>query len=89
MVKGFEGNAALIESWLRNKDTVEFLGVWERINNPSFNPLEFEGIRNEAGLNRFILSIKRWISSLLMLSDLAWNAEQSGLQRRQLNLKNP
>ena len=64
MVKGFEGNTALIESWLRNKDTIEFLGVWERINNPSFNPLEFEGIRNEAGLNRFSLSAKKWISSV-------------------------
>ena len=62
MVKSFEGGAALIEQWLRNKDTVLFLGVWEQINNPDFNSLEFEGIRNEAGRNSFYLSAKKWIS---------------------------
>lgn len=61
MVAGFEGGSSLIEAWLRNKDTVEFLGVWERINNNSFNSLEFEGIRNQAGSNRFTLSAKRWV----------------------------
>ena len=61
MVKGFEGNGALIEQWLKNKDTVLFLGVWERINNSDFNSLEFEGIRNEAGRNSFYLSAKKWI----------------------------
>src|SRR2546428_13694842 len=45
MVRNFEGGGALIERWLKNKDTVLFLGVWERINNPNFNSLEFEGIR--------------------------------------------
>ena len=53
MVTKFEGGSVLIESWLRNKDTVEFLGVWERLNNPSFNSPGFEGIRSKAGLNRF------------------------------------
>ena len=60
MVQNFDGGSKLIELWLRNKDTVEFLGVWERLNNPNFNSLEFEGIRNEAGLNRFTLSAKKW-----------------------------
>lgn len=63
MVKNFEGGSALIEQWLRNKDTIEFLSVWEQINNPDFNSLEFEGIRNEAGTNRFFLSAKKWIAS--------------------------
>jgi hypothetical protein len=63
MVKNFEGGSALIEQWLRNKDTIEFLAVWEQINNPDFNSLEFEGIRNEAGTNRFFLSAKKWITS--------------------------
>ena len=49
MVKNFDGGSALIEQWLKNKDTVLFLGVWEQINNPVFNSLEFEGIKNEAG----------------------------------------
>lgn len=60
MVSKFEGGSSLIESWLRNKDTVEFLGVWERLNNPSFNSPGFEGIRNRAGLNRFTLSVSQW-----------------------------
>ncbi len=44
MVRNFDGGGALIEQWLTNKDTVLFLGVWEWINNPGFNSLEFEGI---------------------------------------------
>lgn len=60
MVSKFEGGGSLIESWLRNKDTVEFLGVWERLNNPGFNSPGFEGIRNKAGLNRFTLSVSQW-----------------------------
>lgn len=60
MVKGFEGGSSLIEAWLRNKDTVQFLGAWERINNVNFNSPEFEGIRTEAGLNKFTLSVKKW-----------------------------
>lgn len=60
MVKNFEGGSALIEEWLKNKDTALFLGVWEQINNPNFNSPEFEGIKNEAGLNTFYLSAKKW-----------------------------
>jgi hypothetical protein len=60
MVRNFEGGGALIEQWLKNKDTVLFLGVWEQINNLDFNSLEFEGIRNEAGRNSFFLSAKSW-----------------------------
>ncbi len=61
MVRNFDGAGALIEQWLKNKDTILFLGVWEKINNPDFNSLEFEGIRNEAGRNSFFLSAKKWI----------------------------
>ena len=61
MVRGIENGLALIEKWLRNKNTIEFLGIWEEMYNPDFNSLEFEGIRNMAGLNRFIMSVKQWI----------------------------
>ena len=61
MVKGIENGLALIEKWLRNKNTIEFLGIWEEMYNPNFNSPEFEGIKNAAGLNRFILSVKQWI----------------------------
>ncbi len=61
MVKNFDGGSALIEQWLKNKDTVLFLGVWEQLNNSNFNSPEFEGIKNEAGRNSFYLSAKKWI----------------------------
>lgn len=65
MVKNFDGGSALIEQWLKNKDTVLFLGVWEQLNNPNFNSNspEFEGIRIEAGRNSFFLSAKKWIEA--------------------------
>jgi hypothetical protein len=53
----------ILQNWLRNRNTVEFLGVWEQINNPDFNPLEFEGIRNQTGLNSFVLTARQWIES--------------------------
>lgn len=49
MVRKIENGLALIEKWLRNKNTIEFLGTWEEVYNPDFNSPEFEGIRNEAG----------------------------------------
>ena len=61
MVKNMENGLVLIEKWLRNKNTIEFLGIWEEIYNIDFNSPEFEGIKNEAGLNRFSLSVKQWI----------------------------
>ena len=61
MVRNMENGPALIEKWLRNKNTVEFLGIWEEMYNPDFNSPEFEGIKNEAGLNRLILSVKQWV----------------------------
>ncbi|MCK5320454.1 KilA-N domain-containing protein [Candidatus Parcubacteria bacterium] len=60
MVKNLENGLALIEKWLRNKNTIEFIGIWEQINNPNFNSPEFGVIKNQAGLNRFTLSVKQW-----------------------------
>ncbi|MDE5570911.1 MAG: KilA-N domain-containing protein [Prevotella sp.] len=61
MVRNIENGLALIEKWLRNKNTIEFLGIWEEMYNPHFNSPEFEGIKNAAGLNRFVLSVKQWV----------------------------
>jgi hypothetical protein len=61
MVSSFEGGNSLIEKWIRNKNTIEFLAVWETIHNSNFNSPEFEGIKTEAGLNRFSMSAKQWI----------------------------
>jgi hypothetical protein len=61
MVRNLENGLSLIEKWLRNKNTIEFIGIWEEMYNPDFNSPEFEGIKNEAGLNRFVLSVKQWV----------------------------
>ncbi len=59
--KDSERTDYLIFNWLRNRNTIEFLGIWEKINNPKFNPIEFDGFRNQAGLNSFILTVKQWV----------------------------
>ena len=61
--KRFDGGGSHIENWMRNRNTVEFLGVWERVHNPDFNSVEFDGIFAQTGLNRFKLSIKKWVTS--------------------------
>jgi hypothetical protein len=78
MVRNFDGSGALIEQWLKNKDTILFLGVWEQINNPDFNSLEFEGIKNEAGRNSFYLSAKKWITSTHAIGLLAKSGRYGG-----------
>ncbi len=57
-----ENPSFLIINWVRNKDTIEFLGVWEKMNNANFNLIEFDKIKNEAGSNRFVISVGKWIS---------------------------
>ena len=54
---------AVIANWMRNRNTIEYLGLWESLYNPDFKPLEFEGFRKQAGLNAFTLSPQRWIES--------------------------
>ena len=51
----------VIKNWLRNKDTLQFLSVWEQLNNPNFNSVEFDRIKSEAGFNAFTMSPKKWI----------------------------
>jgi hypothetical protein len=53
----------LIQNWMRNRNTIEFLGIWERLNNPGFKPLEFEGFKTKAGLNSFVLTPRQWIDA--------------------------
>jgi len=54
---------AIINNWMRGRSTIEFLGLWEKLSNPDFKPLEFERFRNEAGSNYFVLSPQRWIEA--------------------------
>jgi hypothetical protein len=53
----------VIKNWLRNRDTIEFLGLWEQLNNPNFKPVEFDGFKKESGANSFTLSPQKWIES--------------------------
>jgi len=60
MLKAKDGDF-FISDWLRNRNTVEFLGIWEKIHNPDFNYGEFAPIRNQAGLNSYKISVKEWV----------------------------
>ncbi|HEO4306003.1 TPA: KilA-N domain-containing protein [Streptococcus agalactiae] len=51
----------VIKNWMRRKDTIEFLGLWESLNNMNFNSVEFDRIKSEAGYNSFTLSPKKWV----------------------------
>lgn len=53
----------VIKNWMRNKDVIEFLGLWEQLHNPNFKPVEFDGFKTRAGANAFTMSPKRWIEA--------------------------
>ena len=55
--------SAIINNWMRSRSTIEFLGLWEKLSNPGFKPLEFERFKTEAGSNYFVLSPQRWIEA--------------------------
>lgn len=59
--KNAEATGAIIANWLRTRYTIEFMGIWEQIHNPSFNVLDFEYIKNQSGSNSFTISTKQWI----------------------------
>lgn len=59
--KTAENPGYVIQNWMRNRNTIRYLGLWERLHNQDFNYLEFEAIEGEAGLNSFVLTPKRWI----------------------------
>jgi hypothetical protein len=54
---------AVIQNWMRNRDVIEFMGLWERLHNSDFKPLEFEGFKKQAGANAFTMSPKKWIEA--------------------------
>ena len=55
---------AVIQNWMRNRDVIEFLGLWEILHNADFKPLEFEGFKNQAGANAFTMSPAKWINGV-------------------------
>lgn len=62
MIKKF-GDESILYNWMRNRNTVEFLGIWEQLYNPEFKPVEFDRFKSQAGLNSFALSPKKWIEA--------------------------
>ncbi len=61
--KNAEHTDDVIKNWLRNRNTIELLGIWEYLHNPNFKPVIFDGFRKEAGLNSFVITPKKWIES--------------------------
>ena len=76
--KDSERSDYLLQNWMRNRSTIEFLGLWESINNPDFNPIEFDGFKNEAGANSFSLTPKRWIGSTRALGMITKSGRYGG-----------
>ncbi len=76
--KDIERTDYIIQNWMRNRDTIEFMGIWEQINNPNFKPIEFDGLRKDAGLNSFSLTPKRWISSVNAIGVIAKSGRYGG-----------
>lgn len=61
--KNIDDPRFVIQNWMRNRDTLEFIGLWETLHNPNFNRVQFDTFKSEAGLNRFTLSPKQWIET--------------------------
>src|SRR5580692_7807050 len=62
ITRGEDGNDH-IRNWMRNRNTIEFLGLWETLNNPDFKGVEFDTFRKEAGLNSFNMTPKKWVEA--------------------------
>ena len=71
-VKNPDDANGVIANWIRTRNSIEYLGIWEYLYNPNFKPLEFEGFKNEAGANAFTLSPQKWIEA---------NPDLKGMQR--------
>jgi len=70
--------ADIIKNWLRSKSTIEFLGLWERINNPNFKLVEFDQFKYNSGTNYFVLSPKKWITSVNAIGLISKSGKHTG-----------
>lgn len=77
ITRGEEGTDH-IKNWMRNRNTVEFLGLWETINNPDFKGVEFDTFRREAGLNSFTLTPRKWIEATDAIGIISKSGQQGG-----------
>ena len=62
--KNSEDPRFVIQNWMRNRNTIEYLGIWEQLHNENFNRVQFEAVKKDAGLNRFIMTPSKWIESM-------------------------
>ena len=62
-IKDSDNPRYIIQNWLRNRNTIEFLGVWETLYNPNFNRIEFDAFRSQAGLNSFVMTPQKWVDA--------------------------
>src|SRR3989344_64646 len=76
--KDSERTDYIIQNWLRNRSTIEFLGLWEQLNNPGFNPIEFEGFRKKAGLKSFVLTAKQWVETTKAIGIISRSGRYGG-----------
>jgi hypothetical protein len=68
----------IVKNWMRTKSTIEFLGLWETINNPDFKGVEFDSFRSEAGSNSFVLSPQKWIAKTNAIGIRSKSGNQGG-----------
>ena len=68
----------VIQNWMRNRNTLEFIGLWETLNNSNFNRVQFDTFRNEAGLNRFTMTPQKWIASTNAIGIIAKSGRYGG-----------
>jgi hypothetical protein len=73
-----EDSFAIINNWMRSRSTIEFLGLWKKLSNPNFKPLEFERFRREAGSNYFVQSPQRWIQSTHAIGVISKSGLEAG-----------
>ena len=77
MIRGEEGNDH-IRNWMRNRNTVEFLGIWEQLYNPNFKGVEFDTFKKEAGLNSFNLTPRKWIENTNAIGIISKSGRNGG-----------
>ncbi len=81
--KNFEAPKDVVKNWMRSKNTIEFLGLWEYLHNPDFKGVEFDSFRNEAGGNAFVLSPQKWIASTNAIGIISKSGRYGGTYAHQ------
>ena len=76
--KNSDAPADIVKNWMRSRSTIDFLGLWERLNNPDFKLVEFDQFRNEAGANYFVLSPLKWIETTNAIGIISRSGKNGG-----------